>query len=135
MQPNCSTSGLSRKDAAEPGLFELPTKPVAKNLDAATALAPAPFVRGSETSTSTAIAVSGERLRGNRELVLRLIRESGRWGLTDDEIESRSGRSGNSIRPARVFLRDQNFIFDSGGKRQTRSGQAAVVWVVPEFAG
>jgi len=53
-----------------------------------------------------------------------------RWhgGATADEIEQHTGLAGNTVRPRLVALRARGLVCDSGERRKTRSGRAAVVW-------
>ena len=50
-------------------------------------------------------------------------------GATDEEIQIGLDIGPNSERPRRVELFEDGRIRDSGRKRKTKSGRAAVVWV------
>ena len=49
-------------------------------------------------------------------------------GLTCDDVERRLDRSHQTISPRINELRDTGWIIDSGVRRKTRSGRAAIVW-------
>ena len=85
----------------------------------------APFVKGSETSEAAATSVERELGRLQAD-VLRFIEE--RAGATCDEVE-RGLNLRHQTASARVYeLRERGLIEDSGAKRKTSSGRAAVVW-------
>ena len=54
----------------------------------------------------------------------------GEQGATDEEIQLALEINGNSQRPARVKLRKDRSIKDSGKWRHTKSKRRAIVWVV-----
>jgi hypothetical protein len=88
--------------------------------------------RQAETSRNAAIAIfqtSGTK----RAIVYRAIRESTN-GLTDEEIQCRLEMNPSTQRPRRVELVDLGVIRDSGLRRTTKSGRAAVVWIAEESA-
>ena len=92
-----------------------------------------PSVRGSDTSHAAA-----ESMRSSapplRERVLKLIRNAGSRGLTDDEIEVITGLRHQTASARRRELVLAGKVRDSGGRRRTRSGRGATVWlyVTPE---
>lgn len=94
-----------------------------------------PYVKGSVTSKTAAerMARSG-KVGHDLRLLLKLIREAGESGLTDQEMEHASWLPGNTVRPRRGELADEGFIRDSGRKRKTISGCPAVVWVATQPA-
>jgi transcription initiation factor IIE alpha subunit len=49
-------------------------------------------------------------------------------GLTDEEIETATGLTGNSVRPRRYELLQDGLIEASGETRKTKQGNAAIVW-------
>jgi predicted transcriptional regulator len=86
---------------------------------------PPPAARNSDTSVAAAESVAAHtpRLRG---MVLEVIRAAG--GLTCDEVEERLDLKHQTV-SARVHeLMKLGQIVD-GGRRKTRSGRAATVWV------
>lgn len=91
----------------------------------------APFVATSETSRGAAetIAPCTGRLKA---LVLNFICERGQAGATDEELAGALGMLSDTARARRVELRDRGLIVDSGKRRSTLRGRAAVVWVVTD---
>ena len=88
-----------------------------------------PFQAHSETSRQA--AEQAEKPAGRqRVLVLRALHDAGSEGLTDEQIQERTGLSPNSARPRRVELVQAGMVFDSAVRRETRSGTKAVVWRV-----
>lgn len=49
-------------------------------------------------------------------------------GVTDDEIEMRTGLQGNTVRPRRLELITRGLVHDSGHRRKIRTGKFATVW-------
>lgn len=49
-------------------------------------------------------------------------------GATNEELENALGMGGSTLRPRVVELRNRGLVRDSGKRRNTRSGRAAVVW-------
>jgi hypothetical protein len=88
-----------------------------------------PFVFGSATSKAAAESIEKDTNR-LRKLVFEEIRDAGSCGLTCDEVEARLDlrHQTASARVRELALAGQ--IIDSELKRKTRSGRAAVVWVV-----
>jgi len=89
----------------------------------------APYQRHSGTSLEAAVRISrrrggSPRLRG---LVLAALR--GSRGLTDEELQQQLAMNPSTERPRRVELVKLGRVVDSGARRPTLSGRAAVVWV------
>jgi hypothetical protein len=90
----------------------------------------APSEPKDRAGTSFAAAVSIEPHAGTlRAEVLSLIRDWGKFGRTDDEIEMKLGLRHQTASARRRELVLAGLIVDSGRKRATRSGRMAVVWV------
>lgn len=88
-----------------------------------------PFVRGSATSEAAAEAI-GEVTGHLRRMVFELLGEHLQGGLTDHQMQELLVMNPSTQRPRRVELVDQGFVIDSGRRRLTPSGRAAVVWIV-----
>ena len=87
----------------------------------------APF---SEPGTSREAADSvREAAAGMEATVLELLREIAPAGLTDAEIEARTGLGPNTARPRRIGLVLKGLVKDSGQRRLTPRGRQARVWV------
>ncbi len=82
-----------------------------------------------DTSEAAARGITGDAAALRRR-VLRAIQDSGTYGRTDDEIQCQLALDGNTERPRRWELVQLRMIYDSGMRRQTRSGRRAVVWTV-----
>lgn len=92
-----------------------------------------------ETSHEAATTVKPSKAESDRRLILACIRQAGRIGLTDENIQEMTGFSGNTERPRRVELMKLGFIrplttynetlHGFSSKRFTRSGRRATVWV------
>ena len=67
-----------------------------------------------------------------QDRVLAYIKSQGSWGATDDEIEQALDMKHQtaSARRRELVLMDPPRIIDSGGRRKTRSGRTAKVWIV-----
>ena len=93
-----------------------------------TATPTAPYVPTSETSkwAAESIAPCTGRLQS---LVFDFIRTRGQTGATDQELTEALGMLSDTARARRVELRDRGLIVDSGRRRSTRRGRAAVVWI------
>lgn len=63
-----------------------------------------------------------------RARVLDYIGEAGQRGATDEEVAAGLGMLANTERPRRVELEEGGWVRDSGRRRDTASGTAAVVW-------
>ena len=89
-----------------------------------------PFAPFSEPGTSREAADSVRQVAAGLEAaVLELLRAVAPAGLTDAEIEARTGLGPNTARPRRVGLVLKGLVRDSGQRRLTPSGRAARVWV------
>ena len=89
---------------------------------------PVPYVRGSDTSKAAAgtmVLVVGSL----RFEVLRFIRSEGELGATCDAIECALDMRHQTASARVNELRNGGFIFDSGERRNTRSGRKATVWL------
>ena len=85
------------------------------------------------TSAAAAGQIAGHAPT-QRALMLRILRERGRAGVTDQELQTVAGLPSNSEGPRRWELERHGVVVDSGQRRRTRSGRFAIVWVVAEFA-
>lgn len=85
------------------------------------------LVRNDHGETAHAAA---RQVRGKRELYHRLLTaiDGSIGGLTDEELQLTTGMNPSTERPRRVELVDAGVLCDSGNRRKTRSGRAAVVW-------
>jgi hypothetical protein len=68
----------------------------------------------------------------HRALALRLLEEAGPDGLTDFDLAAATGIQQTSIGKRRGELRDAGLVINSGRKRPSPSGSAAIVWVAVE---
>lgn len=68
------------------------------------------------------------RMAALRAQIYCLIQGAGERGLTADELEVLTGLSHQTCSPRPGELRDLGVIEDSGMRRPTRSGRAAIVW-------
>ena len=90
----------------------------------------APFQGHSATSKEAARAIAGQLGRMELE-ILNLIMDAqaaGALGATDEELIVAFGTQ--SARPRRIYLTATGKLRDSGATRKTRTGRAAVVWVI-----
>jgi hypothetical protein len=87
-----------------------------------------PYQAHSETSRDAAESMepSAATMRGK---VLAFIRQCGRIGATDDEMQVHLHMNPSTQRPRRVELWTAGLIEASGRKRLTRSRCNAMVWV------
>ena len=81
----------------------------------------------SETSKAAAIAIK-PRIGPMHRAILDYLEYSG--GSTDEELQRFIPMAQNTERPRRRELQKAGLIEDSGKTRQTKSGRAAVVWVL-----
>ena len=81
------------------------------------------------SETSRAAAASLRNVASMEKRVLRILELRGRDGATDAELEEWTGLGGSPVRPRRVNLVHAGLVRDSGGKRKTKSGRSATVWV------
>jgi hypothetical protein len=56
--------------------------------------------------------------------------EYGTDGLTDEEMQAKTGMNPSTQRPRRCELVEMGKVRDSGSTRRTKSGRKAVVWVI-----
>ena len=90
-----------------------------------------PSVAGSPTSVAAAKEI--EPVSGAlRRQVYAFLRERGRTGATDEEMQDALAMSPSTQRPRRIELVQAGHVRDSGDKRKTRSGRLAMVWIVME---
>ena len=102
----------------------------------------APHIPGSETSRAAAASIE-PKLPAKEYAVMQYVRERGYVGATDDELEHYfvgCGWASPTARARRVRLCEKGLLRDSGGRRLTRHGKLATVWVPAEvepdlFAG
>ena len=94
----------------------------------------APYVPHSATSRTAAKSIKPVA-SALRMAVLAFIRGRGWRGATDDEIQIELGMGGNTQRPRRRELEQASMVKDSGLRRLTVSGRAAVVWVAEGTLG
>lgn len=91
--------------------------------------APAPAVRSSDTSVAAGKSI--EPHLGRLEfLVLYRIASCPTNGLTCDDVECLEGLSHQTVSARIRRLAQLGRIVDSGLRRKTRSGRAAIVWRV-----
>jgi len=84
----------------------------------------APFQNHSPTSKEAARAIAGRIGPMERELLAMFAARD--W--TDDELIAEFATQ--SVRPRRIYLVACGKLKDSGATRRTRTGRAAVVWVL-----
>ena len=87
---------------------------------------------GAGTSEAAARGVEGDAA-ALRKAVLRFLLQRGSEGATDEEIQQGLGLRGDTQRPRRWELVGAGLVRDSGQRRPTASGRAAVVWVADAF--
>jgi DNA-binding IclR family transcriptional regulator len=63
-----------------------------------------------------------------RRRVFNYIQSQQEWGATDEEVQRALGMNPSTERPRRVELVELGLVADSGSRRRTESGRAAVVW-------
>ena len=73
------------------------------------------------------------RLPSQRERVFHAVRNAGKNGLTDDEIQEITGIDRGHTAARRLEVERDGLIFWSGRTRQTRDGFDAMVWVSQEI--
>lgn len=66
--------------------------------------------------------------------VLVFIAQQGDDGATDHEVQNALGMTGDSERPRRWSLQRAGLIRDSGQRRQSPAGRAAIVWIATDAA-
>ncbi len=87
------------------------------------------------TSRTAAASLTPERLTGRRRVIYQHILRCGLLGATDSEAQGALGLSSQQLAPRRGELATHGLILDSGERRDTPSGRAAVVWVASEVMG
>jgi hypothetical protein len=93
-----------------------------------------PSLPFSERSTSLEAAESVRECAGTlRAKVFEEIAEAGRGGLTNDQIQERTGMLEQTLNPRVYELRAAGLIMRSGERRPTRSGRNAHVLIVNPF--
>lgn len=90
-----------------------------------------PYIAGSTTSREAAEAIK-ESVPSLQSKVFAAIRRAKGAGLTDEEGVEELGISPSTYRPRRIELVGKMLVVDSGGRRKTKAGRDAVVWIVPE---
>lgn len=86
-----------------------------------------PGYQATDTSLSAAKAIA-PLCNSLQHLVLAFINDKGPVGATDDEIQNECGLNPNTARPRRRELQLKGHVIDSGQRRSTRTGRAAIVW-------
>lgn len=82
-----------------------------------------------------AAAAALPKSRTQRAKVREVIRQAGPAGLTDQEIATKLGLAENSVQPRRLELSslggdgEPARVRDSGERRETSTGNPAVVWI------
>ena len=94
----------------------------------------APFVSASQTSYQAAERILPHRGRMLAQ-VLEFVRDRGDLGATDEEIREGTGLKADTSRARRCEARDAGLLVDSGRRRLTTSGRAAVAWVSIDAPG
>ena len=88
---------------------------------------------GTETSRE-----AGERIApvasAQAARVLVYIAGQGDDGATDHEVQTALGMTGDSERPRRWSLQRAGLIRDSGQRRKSPAGRAAIVWIATDAA-
>lgn len=79
----------------------------------------------SRAAAQNALPSSGTKRRQVYDLIMSNMSN----GLTADEIQITTGISPNTINPTIKGLADDGWIYDSGERRATRTGNMAIVWV------
>lgn len=86
------------------------------------------FVRDSDTSKAAAESIGASKMR---DAALGKISDSGREGMTSDELEVATGMRHQTASARIRELAMAGKVIDSGFRRRTRSGRTATVWVAP----
>lgn len=87
-----------------------------------------PFVKGSATSQEAAESVTKKTVVRDRARIVAALKSYG--ALTDEEIQTRTGLSGNTERPRRVELVRQGVVIATEMQRRTASGRWATAWTL-----
>lgn len=83
---------------------------------------------GTDTSRAAAEQITPVAM-GQAAQVYHFIAERGEDGATDHEIQAELGMTGDSERPRRWTLQRSGLVWDSGRRRKSPTGRAAIVWV------
>jgi len=90
-------------------------------------------VRRDAPATSSVAALAAEPVSGQRRRwVYECIQSAGKWGRTDEEIQTYLKMNPSTERPRRIELVESGHVRDSGVRRPTRSGRQANVWVATD---
>lgn len=87
-----------------------------------------PFVASSDTSREAAERIKPDVTRIRQTVYLHVV-AAGIMGVTCDETEAALGMTHQCCSPRFTELRGKGDIFDSGMRRETRSGRRAAVYV------
>ena len=79
------------------------------------------------TSKATALRVL-PKTGTKRSKVYEFILNRGLYGATDQEIQATLHMDGNTVRPSRGSLVDDQLVFDSGITRLNTNGEHCIVW-------
>ena len=90
--------------------------------------------QGPAATRAEAAARIGPFAHDQRGAVLAFVRAQGRRGATDQQIHETLEICADSCRARRVELVQAGELVDSGQRRSTRSGRAAIVWTTPDQA-
>jgi hypothetical protein len=63
-----------------------------------------------------------------RRKVFEAVKSAGGYGMTDDELMKLLKIDGNSLRPSRITLTKDGWLYDSGEVRINDKGNKCVVW-------
>lgn len=88
---------------------------------------------GTETSRQAAERIT-PAASAQAARVLVYIAQRGDAGATDHELQAALGMTGDSERPRRWSLQRAGLIRDSGQRRKSPAGRAAIVWVATDAA-
>ena len=91
------------------------------------------FQDHSSTSLEAALNVQ-PKAATLRRVVLDYLRQCGRDGATDEQIQNALSMNPSTQRPRRIELVEGGLVCDSGQVRKTTSGRNAVVWIRSEYA-
>ena len=90
----------------------------------------APYVQGSRTSQAAAESLSEKDLSWLEKKVFNVIRRARLNGLTDEEVETRTGLRHQSASARRRGLVLKGWVRDSGKVHRNQSKRWAIRWVV-----
>lgn len=92
-----------------------------------------PAVRKSRTSQAAARAVQPSKAEAQRRAILAALDKAGAAGLTDGEIQERSGVHPDAERPRRVELVNRGLVIKTARERPSPKNQPCTVWVGAQF--